>query len=161
MLFLMERKITMTIKDWIYLGITVASYIIAIIAGIYAKNKAKINRTTRAGQAYDVLGKIATNAVHEVEFLGGTSKEKRQMGYELINQALHYMGINDVTANMIYGALEKAVAAMHLVDAEEMEKDPAVAQDVDEKDILQPVDQLPKPETPAPADNKDVTTDDK
>ena len=151
----------MTIKDWIYLGITVASYIIAMIAGVYARNKAKINRTTRAGQAYDVLGKIATNAVHEVEFLGGTSKEKRQMGYELINQALHYMGINDVTANMIYGALEKAVAAMHLADAEEMEKDPAVAQDVDEKDVLQPVDQLPKPETPTPADTKDVTANGK
>ena len=151
----------MTIKDWIEVGITVASYIIAVIAGAYARNKAKINRTTRAGQAYDVLGKIATNAVHEVEFLGGTSKEKRQMGYELINQALHYMGINDVTANMIYGALEKAVAAMHLADAEEMEKDPAVAQDVDEKDILQPVDQLPKPENPAPTDAKDVTLDGK
>ncbi|WP_304228452.1 phage holin [Lactobacillus kitasatonis] len=151
----------MTIKDWIYLGITVASYLLAIIAGVYAKDKAKINRATRAGQALDVLGKIATNAVHEVEFLGGTSQEKRQMGYELINQALHYMGINDVTANMIYGALEKAVAAMHLADAEEMEKDPAVAQDVDEKDVLQPVDQLPKPETPAPADTKDVTADDK
>ena len=151
----------MTIKDWIYLGITVASYIIAVVAGIYAKDKAKINRTTRAGQAYDVLGKVATNAVHEVEFLGGTSKEKRQMGYELINQALHYMGINDVTANMIYGALEKAVAAMHLADAEEMEKDPAVAQEVDEKDIVQPVDQLPKPESSASADAKDVTADDK
>lgn len=152
----------MTIKDWIYLGITVASYIIAMIAGAYARNKAKINRTTRAGQAYDVLGKIATNAVHEVEFLGGTSKEKRQMGYELINQALHYMGINDVTANMIYGALEKAVAAMHLADTEEMEKDPAVAQDVDEKDIVQPVDQLPKPEEVAPAGPaKDVTVNGK
>ena len=149
----------MTIKDWIYLGITVASYIIAVIAGAYARNKTKINRTTRAGQAYDVLGKIATNAVHEVEFLGGTSKEKRQMGYELINQALHYIGINDVTANMIYGALEKAVAAMHLADAEEMKKDPAVAQDVDEKDIVQPVDQLPKPEENAPT--KDVTADGK
>lgn len=152
----------MTIKDWIYLGITVASYIIAVIAGAYARNKAKINRTTRAGQAYDVLGKIATNAVHEVEFLGGTSKEKRQMGYELINQALHYMGINDVTANMIYGALEKAVAAMHLADAEKMGNDPAVAQNVDEKDVVQPVDQLPKPESPAPAEPaKDVTADGK
>ena len=50
----------MTIKDWIYLGITVASYIIAVIAGVYAKDKAKINRATRAGQAYDVLGKVAT-----------------------------------------------------------------------------------------------------
>lgn len=151
----------MTIKDWIEVGITVASYIIAVIAGAYVRNKAKINRTTRAGQAYDVLGKIATNAVHEVEFLGGTSKEKRQMGYELINQALHYMGINDVTANMIYGALEKAVAAMHLADAEKMENDPAIAQDVDEKDILQPVDQLPKPEETAPAENKDVTVNGK
>lgn len=147
----------MTIKDWIYLGITVASYIIAVVAGVMLR----INRTTRAGQAYDVLGKIATNAVHEVEFLGGTSKEKRQMGYELINQALHYMGINDVTANMIYGALEKAVAAMNLADVEKMENDPAVAQDVDEKDILQPVDQLPKPENPAPTDAKDVTLDGK
>ena len=151
----------MTIKDWIYLGITVASYLLAIIAGVYARNKAKINTTTKAGQAYDILGKIATNAVHEVEFLGGTSQEKRQMGYELINQALHYMGINDVTANMIYGALEKAVAAMHLADAEEMEKDPAVAQDVDEKDVMQPVDQLPKPESSVQADTKDVTANGK
>ena len=31
----------MTIKDWIYLGITVASYLLAIIAGVYAKDKAK------------------------------------------------------------------------------------------------------------------------
>lgn len=151
----------MTIKDWIEVGITVASYIIAVIAGAYVRNKAKINRTTRAGQAYDVLGKIATNAVHEVEFLGGTSKEKRQMGYELINQALHYMGINDVTANMIYGALEKAVAAMHLADAEKMENDPAIAQDVDEKDVVQPVDQLPKPESSVQADTKDVTANGK
>lgn len=151
----------MTVKDWIYLGIIVASYLLTIIAGVYAKDKAKINHTTRAGQAYDILGKIATNAVHEVEFFGGTSQEKRQMGYELINQALHYMGINDVTANMIYGALEKAVAAMHLADAEEMEKDPAVAQDVDEKDVMQPVDQLPKPESSVQADTKDVTANGK
>ena len=142
----------MTIKDWIYFGITVASYAIAIIAGIYAKDKAKINRTTRAGQALDVLGKLATNAVHEAEHIGGSGQEKREFASEIITQGLTYMGIKNVTANVINGAIEKAVNSMNLANL----ADSGLSQNVDEKDILQPVDQLKAGSEPE--QSKDVTS---
>lgn len=142
----MERKNMMTVKDWIYLGITVASYLLAIIAGVYAKDKAKINRATRAGQALDVLGKLATNAVHEAEYIGGSGQEKREFASEIITQGLAWFGIKNVTPNAVNGAIEKAVNAMNIANQDVNPVEPEIAQNVPEKDILQP-------EVPA----KDVT----
>lgn len=126
----------MTIKDWIYLGITVASYIIAIIAGIYAKNKAKINKATAVGKTLDVVGQLATYAVHETESLDLENEQKRQAAVQIINQGLSWFGIKDVTPNTVNGAIEKAVNAMHLANDESAE--PEIAKDV-------PADQLMKP----------------
>lgn len=140
----------MTIKDWIYLGITVASYLIAIIAGIYAKDKAKINRATRAGQALDVLGKLATNAVHEAEYIGGSGQEKREFASEIITQGLSWFGIKNVTPNAVNGAIEKAVNSMNLANEDVNSAEPGIAQDVPEDDIVQPT----QPTEPA----KDVKT---
>lgn len=135
----------MTIKDWIYLGITVASYIIAIIAGVYARNKAKINTTTKAGQALDVLGKLATNAVHEAEYVGGSGQEKREFASEIITQGLSWFNIKGVTPNQVNGAIEKAVNAMNLAnqdvkptEPEIAKAEPEIAENVPEKDIVQP-----------------------
>ena len=139
----------MTIKDWIYLGITVASYIIAIIAGVYARNKSKINTTTKAGQALDVLGKLATNAVHEAEYIGGSGQEKREFASEIITQGLAWFGVKSVTPNQINGAIEKAVNAMNIANQDVNPTEPEIAQNVPEKDIVQP-------EAPA----KDVTVND-
>lgn len=136
----------MTIKDWIYLGITVASYLLAIIAGVYARNKSKINTTTKAGQALDVLGKLATNAVHEAEYIGGSGQEKREFASEIIEQALSWFGIKGVTSSEVNGAIEKAVNAMNLANQDVKPTEPEIAQNVPEKDIVQP-------EAPA----KDVT----
>lgn len=145
----------MTTKDWIYLGITVASYLLAIIAGVYAKDKAKINRATRAGQALDVLGKLATNAVHEAEYIGGSGQEKREFASEIITQGLSWFGIKGVTPNQVNGAIERAVNAMNLAnqdvkqtEPEVAKAEPEIAENVPEKDIVQPTE-------PAPA--KDVT----
>ena len=145
----------MTIKDWIYLGITVASYLIAIIAGVYARNKSKINTTTKAGQALDVLGKLATNAVHEAEYIGGSGQEKREFASEIIKQGLSWFGIKNVTPNQINGAIEKAVNAMNLAnqdvkptEPEIAKAEPEISENVPEKDILQPTE---------PATAKDVT----
>lgn len=145
----------MTTKDWIYLGITVASYLLAIIAGVYAKDKAKINRATRAGQALDVLGKLATNAVHEAEYIGGSGQEKREFASEIITQGLSWFGIKGVTPNQVTGAIERAVNAMNLAnqdvkqtEPEVAKAEPEIAENVPEKDIVQPTE-------PAPA--KDVT----
>lgn len=136
----MERKITMTIKDWIYLGITIASYIIAIIAGVYARNKSKINTTTKAGQALDVLGKLATNAVHEAEYIGGSGQEKREFASEIITQGLSWFNIKGVTPNQVNGAIEKAVNAMNLANQDVKSVEPEIAEDVPEKDIVQPTE---------------------
>lgn len=141
----------MTIKDWIDLSLTIVFYILAIIAGVYTKNKAKINRATRAGQAMDILGKLATNAVHETEYLGGTGEEKRQVASEIISQGLSWFGIKNVTPNQINGSIERAVNAMHLAnsDVNSITSD-EVATNVPDKDIVQPTE---------PA--KDVTADGK
>lgn len=135
----------MTIKDWIYLGITVASYLLAIIAGVYARNKSKINTTTKAGQALDVLGKLATNAVHEAEYIGGSGQEKREFASEIIKQGLSWFGIKGVTPNQINGAIEKAVNAMNLAnqdvkptEPEIAKAEPEISENVPEKDIVQP-----------------------
>lgn len=136
----------MTTKDWIYLGITVASYLLAIIAGVYARNKSKINTTTKAGQALDVLGKLATNAVHEAEYIGGSGQEKREFASEIIKQSLSWFGIKGVTSSEVNGAIEKAVNAMNIANQDVKPTEPEIAQNVPEKDIVQP-------EAPA----KDVT----
>ena len=127
----------MTTKDWIYLGITVASYLLAIIAGVYARNKAKINTTTKAGQALDVLGKLATNAVHEAEYIGGSGQEKREFASQIIAQGLSWFGIKDVTPNQINGAIERAVNAMNIANQDVKPTEPEIAQNVPEKDIVQ------------------------
>lgn len=136
----------MTIKDWIYLGITIASYLLAIIAGVYARNKSKINTTTKAGQALDVLGKLATNAVHEAEYIGGSGQEKREFASEIITQGLSWFNIKGVTPNQVNGAIERAVNAMNIANQDVKPTEPEIAENVPEKDIMQP-------EAPA----KDVT----
>lgn len=128
----------MSTKDWIYLGITVASYLLAIIAGVYARNKSKINTTTKAGQALDVLGKLATNAVHEAEYIGGSGQEKREFASQIIAQGLSWFGIKDVTPNQINGAIERAVNAMNIANQDVKPTEPEIAQNVPEKDIVQP-----------------------
>lgn len=130
----------MTVKDWIYLGITVASYLLAIIAGVYARNKSKINTTTKAGQALDVLGKLATNAVHEAEYIGGSGQEKREFASEIITQGLAWFGIKNVTPNAVNGAIEKAVNAMNLANQDVKPVEPEIAENVPEKDIVQPTE---------------------
>lgn len=141
----------MTIKDWIYLGITVASYLLAIIAGIYAKDKAKTNRATRAGQVLDALGKLANNAVHEAKYIGGTGQEKREFASEIITQGLSWLGIKDVTPNQINGAIERTVNAMNIANQDIKPAEPEISENVPEKDIVQP--EAPTPEAPT----KDVT----
>ncbi|MBW8037147.1 phage holin [Lactobacillus helveticus] len=130
----------MTVKDWIYLGITIASYLLAIIAGVYAKDKAKINTTTKAGQALDVLGKLATNAVHEAEYIGGTGQEKRDFASEIITQGLSWFGVKGVTPNQINGAIEKSVNAMNIANQDVKPAEPEIAENVPENEIVEPAD---------------------
>lgn len=135
----MERIKRMTIKDWLYLAITVASYAIAIIAGVYTHNKQKINRATKSGQIMDTLGKLATYAVHEAERTGMENADKREYASAVIEQGLKWFGINDVTPALINGAIEKAVNAMHLAnDDDDTTSTDEIKQDVPANDVVQP-----------------------
>ena len=125
------------IKDWLYLAITVASYAIAIIDGVYTHNKQKINRATKSGQIMDTLGKLATYAVHEAEHTGMENEDKRKYASEVINQGLKWLGITDVTPALIDGAIEKAVNAMHLAN-DDSEPADEIKQDVPASDVVQP-----------------------
>lgn len=131
----------MTTKDWIYLGITVASYIIAIIAGIYAKNKAKINKATAVGKTLDAVGQLASFAVHETERMDLENDQKRAAAVQIINQGLSWFGIKDVTPNTINGAIEKAVNAMHLANNDDQSVEPLqpeIVPNVPANNLVQP-----------------------
>lgn len=109
----------MTVKDWIYLVMTIGGYLVAVIAGLYAKNKAKINKATAAGKIMDVVGQLATYAVHEAERTEMTGAGKRKWAAEAVSQGLDWLGIKDVTPITINGAIEDAVAAMNAASREE------------------------------------------
>lgn len=106
----------MTSKDWIYLAMTIGGYLVAVIAGLYAKNKAKINRATAAGKVLSVVGELATFAVQEAEHVGSSGDTKREYAVEAVTQALGFLGIKGVTPIMINGAVEDAVKGMKLAD---------------------------------------------
>lgn len=125
----------MTFKDWFYLAITGASYLIALIAGLYAKNKSKINRATKAGQAMDVLGKLATSAVAEAEHTGMEGSDKREFAAEVISQGLQWFGIKTITPNAINGAIEHAVTEMQTAN-QDVAND--ISDDVEVDDVVKP-----------------------
>lgn len=109
----------MTSKDWIYLAMTIGGYLVAVIAGLYAKNKAKINKATAAGKAMDVVGQLATYAVHEAEQTEMSGAGKRKWAAEAVSQGLDWLGIKGVTPIAINGAIETAVSAMNAASKEE------------------------------------------
>lgn len=82
--------------------------------------------------------KLATNAVHEAEYIGGSGQEKREFASEIIKQALSWFGIKGVTSSEVNGAIEKAVTAMNIANQDVKPTEPEIAQNVPEKDIVQP-----------------------
>lgn len=120
----------MTVKDWIYLAMTIGGYLVAVIAGLYAKNKAKINKATAAGKAMDVVGQLATYAVHEADRVDMSNDSKRKYAVEVVAQGLSWLGIKDVTPIVINGAVEDAVNAMHLANSQQAVDQPAETKEV-------------------------------
>lgn len=106
----------MTSKDWIYLAMTIGGYLVAIIAGVYAKNKSKINRATAAGKVMDVVGQLATYAVHEADRVDMANSDKREYAVEVVTQGLSWLGIKGVTPIIVKGAVEDAVNVMRLAN---------------------------------------------
>lgn len=131
----------MTVKDWIYQALTVGCYLVAVIAGLYARNKGKINKLTLAGKVMEVVGQLATYAVHEAERTELNGAGKRKMAEETVSQGLDRLGIKGVTPTVIDGAIEDAVAAMKAASKEEADqpaektKEQAVSQPAEVKEV--------------------------
>lgn len=119
----------MTVKDWIYLAMTIGGYLVAVIAGLYAKSKAKINKATAAGKAMDVVGQLATYAVHEADRVDMSNESKRKYAIEVVAQGLSWLGIKNVTPIVIKGAIEDAVNAMHLANSQKAVDQPAASKE--------------------------------
>ena len=123
----------MTVKDWIYLAMTVGGYLVAVIAGLYAKNKSKINKATAAGKAMDIVGQLATYAVHEAERTEMSGAGKRKWAAEAVSQGLDWLGIKGVTPIAINGAIEQAVNAMHAASQQAVDQPAASKEEEDVK----------------------------
>ena len=130
----------MTVNNWIYLAMAMCGYLVAVIAGLYAKNKAEINKATTAGKVMDVVGQLATYAVHEAERTEMSGDGKRKWAAEAVSQGLDWLGIKGVTPIAINGAIEDAVAAMNAASRQAVDQ-PAEAkqQAVDQPAADQPV----------------------
>ncbi|XJZ57292.1 phage holin [Lactobacillus delbrueckii subsp. bulgaricus] len=141
----------MTVKDWVYLAITMGGYLVAVIAGLYAKSKTKINRATAAGKVMDVVGQLATYAVHEAERTEMSGAGKRKWAAEAVAQGLDWLGVKDVTPIAINGAIEDAVSAMHLANSQQAADQPAEAkqQAVDQPAASKKVADQPVADQPA------------
>lgn len=120
----------MTSKDWIYLAMTIGGYLVAVIAGLYAKSKIKINKATAAGKVMDIVGQLATYAVHEAERTDMSGAGKRKWAAEAVSQGLDWIGIKGVTPIAINGAIEAAVNAMHLANSQQAVDQPAETKEV-------------------------------
>lgn len=144
----------MTFKDWIYLAMTMIGYLVAVIAGVYAKDKAKINRATAAGKAMDVVGQLATYAVHEAERMEMSGAAKRKWAAEAVSQGLDWLGIKGVTPIAVNGAIEEAVAAMNAV-SKEVADQPAESQQTVDQPADAKDDQPAQPAADQPAEAKD------
>ena len=156
----------MTSKDLIYLAMTIGGYLVVVIAGLYAKNKAKINKATAAGKAMDVVGQLATYAVHEAERTEMNGDSKRKWAAEAVSQGLDWLGIKGVTPIAINGAIEDAVAAMNAASQQAADQ-PAADQSAKTKEEAdQPAASKQAEDQPAeakqqavdqPAETKEVT----
>lgn len=140
MLFLMEAK-QMTIKDWLYLAITICFYGVTYVAYIYTKSKAKINKATTLGKIQDIMGKKAECAVHLAEDAGlDSNDDKHQFAKDLLIQWSHTLGLN-LTSQELDGLIKVAVSAMHLAWAEsdaESDDNNEISEDVPAKDVIKP-----------------------
>lgn len=132
----------MTIKDWLYLAVTICFYGVTYIAYLYTKSKAKINKATTLGEIQDIMGKKAEVAVHVAEDAGlDSNDDKHQFAKDLLIQSLHAMGITNFTSQELDGLIKVAVQAMHLAWAEshtDPDTNDEVKTDVPTGDIVKP-----------------------
>lgn len=98
----------MSLTNWFDLIIAIGTVVLAVVASLYLRYKAKIDTKTAAGKVFDVIGKLAVWAVNEAEFSGMAGDEKREYAAEIITEQLQRKGITGITKSTVYGAIQAA-----------------------------------------------------
>jgi LL-H family phage holin len=84
----------------------------------FLRNSNEIKAAAKDNQAaqttIDVLNKVATYVVHELQAGNLDNSQKRQIAIDQITTTLHTLGLKNVSGDVIAGAVESAVSAMHL-----------------------------------------------
>lgn len=108
--------------------------IVGAVLAWFMRNSNQIKEAAKDNQAaqttIDVINKVATYVVHELQTGNLDNAQKRKAAIDQITSTLHVLGLKDVSHDVIAGAVEAAVSAMHLAWNQ---VDTAVPEDTDVK----------------------------
>jgi LL-H family phage holin len=92
--------------------------IVGAVLAWFMRNSNQIKEAAKDNQAaqttIDVINKVATYVVHELQTSNLDNAQKRKAAIDQITSTLHVLGLKDVSRDVIAGAVESAVSAMHL-----------------------------------------------
>lgn len=92
--------------------------VVGAVLAWFMRNSNQIKEAAKDNQAaqttIDVINKVATYVVHELQTGNLDNAQKRKAAIDAITSTLHTLGLKDVSRDVIAGAVETAVSAMHL-----------------------------------------------
>jgi LL-H family phage holin len=92
--------------------------VVGAVLAWFMRNSNQIKEAAKDNQAaqttIDVINKVATYVVHELQTGNLDNAQKRKAAIDAITSTLHTLGLKDVSRDVIAGAVESAVSAMHL-----------------------------------------------
>lgn len=98
--------------------VQVVVLIVGAVLAWFMRNNNQIKEDAKDNQAaqttIDVINKVATYVVHELQTGNLDNSQKRKAAIDAITSTLHTLGLKDVSRDVIAGAVESAVSAMHL-----------------------------------------------
>ncbi|WP_054777815.1 phage holin [Lacticaseibacillus saniviri] len=105
--------------------------IIGVIYTYYQQHRAKIDAAVKDNQAaktaLDIVNKTAVFVVHKLEAGDLDNKDKQVQAVKLVQSTLQTLGLPVLGDEVIAGAVESAVSAMHLAyDTQNQQPRPSV-----------------------------------
>ena len=101
--------------EQVYINAIVAilTILLCTFSGWYVKHTTQVKKlevkNAAAGRSIDVLGKLATYAVDLMETTGNDGETKLAGALAFVRSGLQTVGINNVSTDMMQGAIETAV----------------------------------------------------
>ena len=116
MLFLIERKIMMTINQMLDLAVTLAGVALVIVVAVYTKYKIQIDKKAQQGdliaKAEQVVARAVEPLVYQAEKNGGAGEAKFNWVLNALLTILDLAHLPHPTKEYLSGEIEKGVTAM-------------------------------------------------